>query len=142
MPTPSSHQSQYPSTFYRVSLKAIIKNSNGEVLVCKEYDADNWSLPGGGWDHGETEHETIARELREEVAYIGDFTYTPFAHEVFWLESKKAWLLWLVVTVTPVNNDFGVGKSCSAVEFINPTTFKNSPHRTEQWIYEHITTSS
>ena len=66
-----SQQSQYPSTFYRVSLKAVIRDDQGRVLVNKEGSMDTWSLPGGGWDHGETEHEAIARELYEELGYRG-----------------------------------------------------------------------
>ena len=42
----------YPNTFYRVSVKALIKNEQDQVLVIKE-NQDTWSLPGGGLDHGE-----------------------------------------------------------------------------------------
>lgn len=41
----------YPTTFYRVSVKALIKNDKNEILVVKE-SQDFWSLPGGGLDHG------------------------------------------------------------------------------------------
>ena len=33
------HAGKYPSTFYRVSFKAVIRNHNGEVLLNKEYDS-------------------------------------------------------------------------------------------------------
>lgn len=132
------HVSQYPDTFYRVSLKAIIRNHAGEVLVCKEYDSDSFSLPGGGWDHGETEKEALARELHEEVGYVGDFKYQPLNAEPFWMESKQAWLLWIVYDVSPDNYDFKIGEYCSCVEFVNPKIFKESTHRIEQWIYKHL----
>ena len=134
----NNHTSQYPSTFYRVSLKAIIRNNKGEVLVCKEYDSTSWSLPGGGWDHGETEKEALARELREEVGYVGDFKSTPVTTSVFWLESKQAWLLWIVYDVIPDNQNFTTGEYCSMVKFINPDEFENSNHKTEGWIYEYF----
>lgn len=42
----------YPNAFYRVSVKALIKDDSGNILVVKE-NQDTWSLPGGGLDHGE-----------------------------------------------------------------------------------------
>jgi len=130
--------SKYPTTFYRVSLKAVIRNAKGEVLLAKEDEGDNWSLPGGGWDHGETEREALARELFEEVSYRGDFSATPFATEIFWLDHRKAWLLWIVYDVTVENYDFAVGRDCTAVAFHDPKVFRDSPHTTEQWVYTHL----
>lgn len=130
--------SKYPTTFYRVSLKAIIRNEKGEVLVCKEYDSTSWSLPGGGMDHGETEKEALARELQEEVGYIGDFNSTPIVTESFWIESKQVWLLWIVYDVVPANYIFSTGEYCSEVEFVDPKSLEGSEHRTEQWIHEHF----
>ena len=132
------HISQYPTTFYRVSLKAVIRNDKGEILVCEEADGDDWSLPGGGWDHCETEHQALARELKEEVDYDGGFTASPIATKVFWVESKQAWLLWIVYDVETDNRNFGVGESTSAVTFINPEAFKDTEHRNERWIYENL----
>ncbi len=56
----------YPNTFYRVSVKALIRNKDGKVLVLKE-NQDTWSLPGGGLDHGEDPKSGILRELKEEL---------------------------------------------------------------------------
>lgn len=131
-------EGKYPSTFYRVSLKAIIRNDKDEVLVCKEYDADDWSLPGGGWDHGETEKEALARELFEEVGYIGDFEHYPLTTEPFWLETRQVWLLWIVYDVKPDNHDFKIGEYSNAVGFMDINQFKDSKHRTEQWIYNYL----
>ena len=134
----SKQISQYPSTFYRVSLKAVITNDKNEVLVCKEYESDTWSLPGGGWDHGETEHEALARELKEEVDYRDSFTAKPIATNIFWLESKKAWLLWIVYDVQTKTMNFGIGEECNEVAFINAQDLINYKSRSEQWIYENL----
>ena len=132
------HLSKYPSTFYRVSLKAIIRNEKGEVLLVKEYDAIDWSLPGGGWDHGEAEHEALARELREETGFQGNFTSRPVATAVFWTESKQVWLLWIVYEVEPDNKNFVVGEWSNDVAFVDPRQLKHSGHRTERWIYDFL----
>lgn len=136
--TETDHQSQYPNTFYRVSLKAVIRNEQGQVLVNKEHDSDTWSLPGGGWDHGETEHEALARELYEEVGFKGDFTSKPLATQVFWLESKQAWLLWIVFEFIPDNFDFSIGDYSTELAFIDPKSFRNSRSQEERWIYENL----
>ena len=35
---------------YRISLKALIYNDVGQILVVKEIDRTYWDLPGGGMD--------------------------------------------------------------------------------------------
>lgn len=64
---------KYPDTFYRVSVKALIRNDNNEVLVVKEHQ-DKWELPGGGLDHGESIHDGLKRELTEELGIENNFT--------------------------------------------------------------------
>lgn len=132
------YKSQYPDTFYRVSLKAVILNEENEVLVCKEGSSDTWSLPGGGWDHGEAEHDALARELHEEVGYTGIFIAQLRQTAVFWLESKQAWLLWIVYDVTPDAFVFSPGEQSSEVKFIDPRLLRDAASFEEQWIYENL----
>src|SRR5512141_405894 len=60
---------------YRISVKAIIRDDNGRVLLIREEDG-SWELPGGGLEHGEDFREALAREVTEETGYtvewIGD----------------------------------------------------------------------
>jgi 8-oxo-dGTP diphosphatase len=66
-----------PENYYRVSLKALIFDDQGRLLICKDNEG-TWSMPGGGWDHGEDYESCIRRELAEElgaeVASIGQVT--------------------------------------------------------------------
>jgi len=126
---------KYPNTFYRVSLKAVIRNEKDEVLVVKE-NGSKWSLPGGGIDHGESDIEALRRELLEEVAYVGDFEANPMATASFFVETKDAWLLWVVYDVKTAHQEFGVGVDADEVAFMDPCVFKDAASRSEQLIYK------
>src|SRR5689334_7791208 len=56
---------QLPSN-YRVSLKALIRGPEGKILMVKE-GSNDWGIPGGGLDHGESIEEGLRREVREEL---------------------------------------------------------------------------
>lgn len=133
------HVSKYPSTFYRVSLKAVIRDEQGGVLVNKEGDSDTWNLPGGGWDHGETEHEALARELKEELGYEEGFTSAIRATTTMWVETKQAYLLWIVYDIVPETMNFSVGEDSTEIAFIHPDEFrKNARSEAEQWIADNL----
>lgn len=126
---------KYPSTFYRVSLKAIIRNEADEVLVVKE-NGSQWTLPGGGMDHGESVHEALKRELYEEVLIDMPFSETLIDSESLYLEKREAWLLWLVFKVEVENLHYDLGRDADEVAFMNPDVFKNSTYRSEQLVFK------
>jgi 8-oxo-dGTP diphosphatase len=53
---------------YRFGAHSIIFNSEGHVLLLKRtYGNKGWSTPGGSIEPGETIHEALLRECREEL---------------------------------------------------------------------------
>ena len=53
---------------YRLSAHAVITDSRNRVLLVQATYGDRaWGLPGGAVDPGETLHETLIRECREEL---------------------------------------------------------------------------
>lgn len=53
----------------RQKVRAVITDMRGRVLLIRphSYSSDDWTLAGGGIEHGETAEQAIKRELREEL---------------------------------------------------------------------------
>lgn len=76
--------------FYRFSVHAVITNSEGKVLLLKQtYSDKRWGLPGGGVEPGETIHQAIIRECKEELgidiivkAFTGLYYHKSFNSQV------------------------------------------------------------
>jgi ADP-ribose pyrophosphatase YjhB (NUDIX family) len=125
---------------YRVSIKCVIKNDNGDVLVVKETGREGWDLPGGGMDHGEDIRAAIARELNEEVSLTGNFSYAVLMVEApKYLVSHDFWQLRLIYAVRPENFVFSAGEDSDSIAFINVDDFKNSDKDTDHKIYHYAT---
>lgn len=128
----------YNDSLYRVSFKCLIQDDKGRVLVVKERDRSSWDLPGGGIDHGETIKDSIQRELKEEVAYEDGFTYTILTiDDPIKLLTRDVWQFKIVVKVSPKTMKFRIGKDADEMNFIDPSSLKNSDHEPERRIYDY-----
>lgn len=130
-------QGQYPNAFYRVSIKAVIFNDDGEVFAVHE--GDDWTLPGGGLDHGEDILTALKRELYEEAFIDSDFESELIGTESFYVESKDAMALWIIYKLKMSNAtfEFEAGEDADEVAFRNPEDFKNSESLFERLIYKY-----
>ena len=110
---------------YRISLKAVIYDAEGKLLVVKEHGL-NWGLPGGGMDFGETFESSLTRELTEEVGYTGKFTFDVIdVADPMYLKNIDAWQVWVVCHVRPETYDFSVGPDAEDIQFIDPNELLN-----------------
>lgn len=138
--TGSNRRTDY---LYRVSIKSLIKNEKGEVLVVKETGRDWWDLPGGGMDHGEEIKHAIAREMKEEVNLEGDFTYRIIdVDDPAYLSVHGFWQIRLIFEVKPENMNFSAGEDGDEVTFMNPELLRNSESNTERLIYQYAIKAS
>lgn len=132
-----SMHGKYPNTFYRVGLKALIRNNKDEVLLVKE-NSDKWDLPGGGLDHGEAPEDCLRRELLEETGLTGLIIDQPLVVKSFWLEDKQSWIIWVVYSVSL--GDWGqkpmAGVGVSDIQFLNPAGLAESLDERESAIAE------
>jgi 8-oxo-dGTP diphosphatase len=51
---------------------AVLENDAGEVAVIYRPKYDDWTLPKGKLERGETEEEAAVREVEEETGYTGE----------------------------------------------------------------------
>mgnify|MGYP000943225976 CR=1 FL=1 len=94
---------------YRISLKALIYNDAGQILVVKEIDYD------------EDFESSLKRELYEEVGYKGGLRYQLFdASDEMYIERIDANQICFYCRVWPENFDFIPGEEGDEVMFIDP----------------------
>lgn len=54
--------------FYRAAVGAFVVNEKEQILITHKYShSGNWNFPKGGIEEGESEEETLKRELSEEL---------------------------------------------------------------------------
>ena len=124
---------------YRLTLKAVILNDRGEILMVKERGRDWWGLPGGGMDHGETIEQTLARELREEVNLSGKFTYDIIGiDEAARLPSVAIMQVRLIFWVRPENMTFEPGDDGDEVKFFATEGFSIEGTRGAEKLKEYL----
>ncbi|MGI5168204.1 NUDIX domain-containing protein [Spirillospora sp. CA-253888] len=56
------------------SVNVIVTNDNGEILMIRRTDNDNWAVPGGAIDLGESIAEAGVRETKEETGIDVEIT--------------------------------------------------------------------
>lgn len=133
--SPSARRTDF---LYRISLKCLIQNERGEVLVVKETGRAHWDLPGGGMDHGEDIRTAIAREMKEEVNLRGDFNYSIIAvDEPAHLHNHNFWQVRLIFAVRPRNMEFSPGEDADEVAFIAPAQFEHSSSEVERRVFRY-----
>lgn len=126
-------------SLYRISVKALITDTQGRYLLIRTTD-EGWELPGGGMDHGETPHHAIERELQEELGVAVEVeSQTPiYVSSDLTKHGKRAgmWRLWLVYLAKVDSDQIVIGDDVDALDWafidiktlregdIDPTEYK------------------
>ncbi|KAB2351058.1 NUDIX domain-containing protein [Actinomadura rudentiformis] len=56
------------------SVNVVVTNEHGEILMIRRTDNDNWALPGGAIDLGESVAQAAIRETKEETGIDCEIT--------------------------------------------------------------------
>jgi|HigsolmetaAR203D_1030402.scaffolds.fasta_scaffold02572_10 ADP-ribose pyrophosphatase YjhB (NUDIX family) len=77
------------------SVNVVVTNDAGEVLLIRRSDNDNWAVPGGAIDLGESLPQAAVRETREETGIECEITglvgiYTDPRHVIYYTSNGEA----------------------------------------------------
>ncbi|MBP6037892.1 MAG: NUDIX domain-containing protein [Candidatus Saccharimonas sp.] len=129
---------KYPQAFYRVSVKAVIRDEKGWVLCVSETERNFWELPGGGLDHGETVQQGLARELEEEIGYIGKFSYAYADITTLYTDTEERCTMNIAFNVILADpGAICAGRDVFQMGYKDPEQFKDVDYRGGQLIYKH-----
>lgn len=93
------------------SANAVVVNDAGEILLIRRSDNDNWAIPGGAMDLGESLVDTAVRETLEETGVQVEVTglvgiYTDPRHVILYTSNGEARQEFSVVfTARPVGGE-------------------------------------
>ena len=108
-----------PSKFYRVSVKAVMRDEDGRILLVQER-SDKWSLPGGGLEFGETIEEGLRREVQEELGVsIKSWNAQPLAAWPSQNAKKTCYCFVVAYSVVPSSENFVVTDEIRAFRYFS-----------------------
>ncbi len=120
-----------PTTFYRVSAKALVFSEDRKKFLVVLEDNGYWELPGGGLDFPETPEEGLRREVKEELGLtITDIAKQP-SYVLIGNNMKGIRSVNLVYEVKLKDLNFTPTNECLEIKFISPeevdtiNTFRN-----------------
>jgi ADP-ribose pyrophosphatase YjhB (NUDIX family) len=108
------------------SANAIVVDDAGRLLLIHRTDNDNWALPGGAMDFGETLSGTAVRETLEETGVQVEITglvgiYTDPRHVILYTSNNEARQEFSVVyTARPIGGTPTPSDESREVEWVEP----------------------
>jgi ADP-ribose pyrophosphatase YjhB (NUDIX family) len=106
------------------SVNVVVTNDAGDVLVVRRTDNDNWAVPGGAIDLGESMTEAAVRETREESGIECEVTgivgiYTDPRHVILYTSNGEARQEFsIVVTARPLSGQPTPSSETSEVRWV------------------------
>lgn len=105
--------------YYRISIKALVKDHDGRVLLCRPDDGQ-WELLGGGLEHDEDIRVCLTREIHEEAGL--EVVEVAPAPSYFFTAPRPGYDTFLahaVYEVTLANLDFVPSDECRELRFVS-----------------------
>ena len=107
------------------SANVIVVNDRHEILMIRRTDNDNWAVPGGGMDPGESITDTAVRETREETGIDCEITglvgiYTNPRHVILYTSNGEVRQEFSIVfTARPVGGTLQPSSESSEPQWIS-----------------------
>lgn len=108
------------------SANVVVVNDAGEILLIRRTDNDNWALPGGAMDLGESLPEAAVRETAEETGVEVELTglvgiYTDPRHVILYTRNGEVRQEFSVVfTARPISGEPTPSDESREVHWVAP----------------------
>ncbi len=106
------------------SVNVAVSNDAGDILLIRRSDNENWALPGGGVDIGESLAQAGGRETREESRIDCEITglsgiYTDPGHVILYTSNGEVRQEFsIVLTARPAGGALAVSPETSEVRWV------------------------
>ncbi len=107
---------------FHVTIKGLHFDEQGRVLLLRE-NSGVWDLPGGRLEHGESFHEALRRECREEIGI--DCEILDAEPRWSWpaLGGDGVWKVVLCFRIRLPHLDFTPSGECVGLDFVSAAAF-------------------
>jgi 8-oxo-dGTP pyrophosphatase MutT (NUDIX family) len=115
------------------SVNVVVTNHRGDILMIRRSDNDNWALPGGAIDLGESLIDAAIRETREETGITCAITglvgiYTDPKHIILYTSNGEARQEFsIVLTATAVDGQPTPSSESTEVRWVPPDDLETYP---------------
>ncbi len=109
------------------SVNVVVTNENGEILLIRRSDNDNWALPGGGIEIGESLTQAAIREVKEETGIDCRITglvgiYTDPKHIILYTSDNEARQEFsIVLTADAMGGQLALSDESNEVGWVSPS---------------------
>lgn len=124
-----------PNAYYRVSVKALITNDEGKILVVNERGL-GWDLPGGGLDWGESAGGALKRELLEELGCTAEIDGHPCLIAPSSAKEFDRHVLWIIYKTKINPEEIQKTDEVSEFDFVTVQNFRNNEEKYEAMNWE------
>ncbi|WP_460333376.1 NUDIX hydrolase [Actinoallomurus acanthiterrae] len=113
------------------SVNMVVTNDQGEILLIRRTDNNNWALPGGAIDLGESVTQAAIRETQEETGVTAEITglvgiYTDPRHVIHYTSNDEVRQEFSVVlTGRPVEGQPTPSSESSEVRWVPPADIRS-----------------
>jgi len=130
------------------SANVVVLNDHGDILLIRRSDNDNWALPGGAMDIGESLSDTAVRETAEEtgidveiIGLVG--IYTDPRHVILYTSNNEVRQEFSIVFVgRPVGGNPTTSAETTEVRWVRPDEIGSLPmDRSMRMRVEHFLTA-
>jgi ADP-ribose pyrophosphatase YjhB (NUDIX family) len=113
------------------SVNVVVVNDQGEILLIRRSDNDNWALPGGAIDLGESVTQAAIRETKEESGIDCEVTgligiYSDPKHIILYTSNGEARQEFsIVLTARPTGGYRTPSDESTEVRWVSPSEIRN-----------------